>query len=147
MFGGYWGAPDDTAAALLPGGWLRTGDIVTMSEDGFVTIIDRLKELIITGGFNVSPTEVEQALAQHPDIESAAVVGLRRPSGGEEVTAAVVMKPGAVFDATALRDFCRQHLTAYKIPKKLVQVDELPRSQVGKVLRRTVRDQLVARED
>lgn len=147
VFGGYWGAPDDTAAALLPGGWLRTGDIVTMSEDGFVTIIDRLKELIITGGFNVSPTEVEQALAQHPDIESAAVVGLGRPSGGEEVTAAVVMKPGAVFDATALRDFCRQHLTAYKIPKKLVQVDELPRSQVGKVLRRTVRDQLVARED
>lgn len=144
VFGGYWGAPDDTAAALLPGGWLRTGDIVTMSEDGFVTIIDRLKELIITGGFNVSPTEVEQTLTQHPDVESAAVVGLRRPSGGEDVAAAVVMKPGAAFDATALRDFCRQHLTAYKIPKKVVQVDELPRSQVGKVLRRTVRDQLVA---
>ncbi|WP_100814356.1 long-chain-fatty-acid--CoA ligase [Microbacterium lacus] len=144
VFGGYWGAPDDTAVALLPGGWLRTGDIVTMSEDGFVTIIDRLKELIITGGFNVSPTEVEQTLTQHPDVESAAVVGLRRPSGGEDVAAAVVMKAGAAFDATALRDFCRQHLTAYKIPKKVVQVDELPRSQVGKVLRRTVRDQLVA---
>ncbi|MDO8382788.1 MAG: long-chain-fatty-acid--CoA ligase [Microbacterium sp.] len=143
VFGGYWGAPDDTAVALLPGGWLRTGDIVTMSEDGFVTIIDRLKELIITGGFNVSPTEVEQTLTQHPDVESAAVVGLRRPSGGEDVAAAVVMKPGAAFDATALRDFCRQHLTAYKIPKKVVQVDELPRSQVGKVLRRTVRDQLL----
>lgn len=147
VFGGYWGAPDDTAVALLPGGWLRTGDIVTMSEDGFVTIIDRLKELIITGGFNVSPTEVEQTLTQHPDVESAAVVGLRRPSGGEDVAAAVVMKPGAVFDAAALRDFCRQHLTAYKIPKKVVQVDELPRSQVGKVLRRTVRDQLVALTD
>lgn len=143
VFGGYWNAPDETVAALLPGGWLRTGDIVTMSEDGFVTIIDRLKELIITGGFNVSPTEVEQALMLHPDVDSAAVVGLRRPSGGEDVAAAVVMKPGAVFDASALRDFCRQHLTAYKIPKKVVQVDELPRSQVGKVLRRTVRDQLL----
>ncbi|WP_181003343.1 MULTISPECIES: long-chain-fatty-acid--CoA ligase [unclassified Microbacterium] len=143
VFGGYWNAPDETVAALLPGGWLRTGDIVTMSEDGFVTIIDRLKELIITGGFNVSPTEVEQALMLHPDVDSAAVVGLRRPSGGEDVAAAVVMKPGAVFDASALRDFCRQHLTAYKIPKKIVQVDELPRSQVGKVLRRTVRDQLL----
>ena len=143
VFGGYWNAPDETVAALLPGGWLRTGDIVTMSEDGFVTIIDRLKELIITGGFNVSPTEVEQALMLHPDVDSAAVVGLRRSSGGEDVAAAVVMKPGAVFDASALRDFCRQHLTAYKIPKKVVQVDELPRSQVGKVLRRTVRDQLL----
>ena len=146
VFGGYWSAPDDTAAALLPGGWLRTGDIVTMSEDGFVTIIDRLKELIITGGFNVSPTEVEQTLMQHPDVEAAAVVGLRRPSGGEDVAAAVVMKAGAVFDGTALRDFCRQHLTAYKIPKKVVQVDDLPRSQVGKVLRRTVRDQLAERD-
>ena len=143
VFRGYWNAPDDTAAALLADGWLRTGDIVTMSEDGFVTIIDRLKELIITGGFNVSPTEVEQTLMQHPDVESAAVVGLHRPSGGEDVAAAVVMRPGAVFDATALRDFCRQHLTAYKIPKRVVQVDELPRSQVGKVLRRTVRDRLL----
>lgn len=142
VFGGYWRAPDATAAALLPGGWLRTGDIVTMSEDGFVTIIDRLKELIITGGFNVSPSEVEQALMLHPDVEAAAVVGLRRPSGGEDVAAAVVMKPGAVFDAAALRDFCRQHLAAYKVPKKVVHVEDLPRSQVGKVLRRTVRDQL-----
>ncbi len=142
VFRGYWNAPDATADALLPGGWLRTGDIVTMSEDGFVTIIDRLKELIITGGFNVSPSEVEQALLLHPDIEGAAVVGLRRPSGGEDVAAAVVVKSGAVFDAAAIRDFCRQHLTAYKVPKKVVQVDELPRSQVGKVLRRTVRDQL-----
>ena len=142
VFGGYWNAPDATTAALLPGGWLRTGDIVTMSEDGFVTIIDRLKELIITGGFNVSPSEVELALMLHPDIEAAAVVGLRRPSGGEDVAAAVVMKSGAVFDAAAIRDFCRQHLTAYKVPKKVVQVDDLPRSQVGKVLRRSVRDQL-----
>jgi long-chain acyl-CoA synthetase len=144
VFRGYWNDADATAAALLPGGWLRTGDIVTMSEDGFVTIVDRLKELIITGGFNVSPSEVEQALILHPDVEEAAVVGLRRDGGGEDVTAAVVMRPGAVFDAAALRDFSRQHLTAYKVPKRIVAVEALPRNQVGKVLRRVVRDDLTS---
>jgi len=144
VFQGYWNRPEDTAATLLPGGWLRTGDIVTMSEDGFVTVVDRLKELIITGGFNVSPTEVEQALVLHPDVVEAAVVGFPRAGGGEDVAAAVVMRPGAVFDAGALRDFCRLHVTAYKIPRRIVAVDELPRNQVGKVLRRVVRDQLSA---
>lgn len=142
VFQGYWNRPDDTAAVLLPGGWLRTGDIVTMSDDGFVTIVDRLKELIITGGFNVSPSEVEQALVLHPDVEEAAVVGLRRPAGGEDVTAAVVMRAGAVFDAGALRDFTRTHITAYKVPKRIVEVESLPRNQLGKVLRRVVRDSL-----
>lgn len=142
VFQGYWERPDETASVLLPEGWLRTGDIVVVSEDGFVTVIDRLKELIITGGFNVSPSEVEQVLLLHPDVEGAAVVGLARPSGGEDVVAAVVMRDGAVFDATALRDFTRPHLTAYKVPKRIVEVAELPRSQIGKVLRRTVRENL-----
>ncbi|MFZ4895058.1 long-chain-fatty-acid--CoA ligase [Plantibacter sp. Mn2098] len=144
VFQGYWGRPDDTAETLLDGGWLRTGDIVTVSEDGFVTVIDRVKELIITGGFNVSPSEVEETLTSHPDVESAAVVGLPRSSGGEDVAAAVVLRPGAAFDAGALRDFCRTRLTAYKVPKKVVQVDDLPKSLIGKVLRRQVRDELVA---
>jgi long-chain acyl-CoA synthetase len=147
VFRGYWNDVDATTAALLPGGWLRTGDIVTMSDDGFVTIVDRLKELIITGGFNVSPSEVEQALILHPDIDEAAVVGLRRDAGGEDVAAAVVMRSGAVFDAAALRDFSRQHLTAYKVPRRIVEVDALPRNQVGKVLRRVVRDELTAAKD
>lgn len=129
---------------MLEGGWLRTGDIVTVSEDGFVTVIDRVKELIITGGFNVSPSEVEQVLIQHPDVADAAVVGLPRPSGGEEVVAAVVLADGAAFDANALRDFGRSHLTAYKVPRRVVQVDDLPRSQIGKVLRRRVREELLA---
>ena len=146
MFQGYWGRPDETAAVLLPDGWLRTGDIVTASEDGFVTIIDRVKELIITGGFNISPTEVEQVLALHPDVVASAVVGLPREGGGEIVAAAVVMRPDSVFDAKALRDFCRSHVTAYKVPKQIVQVDDLPRSQIGKVLRRVVRDELLAAE-
>ncbi len=142
VFQGYWGRPDETRAVLLQDGWLRTGDIVTESKDGFVTVVDRIKELIITGGFNVSPSEVEDVLMTHPDVEEAAVVGLPRSSGGEDVTAAVVLKPGADFDAEALRDFCRSRLAAYKVPKQVVQWDELPRSLVGKVLRRTVRDQL-----
>ncbi|WP_235566702.1 long-chain-fatty-acid--CoA ligase [Microbacterium sp. Root61] len=144
VFQGYWGRPDETRAVLLPGGWLRTGDIVTESHDGFVTVVDRIKELIITGGFNVSPSEVEDVLMTHPDVVEAAVVGLPRASGGEDVTAAVVLKSGSAFDAEALRDFCRTRLTAYKVPKRVVQLDELPRSLVGKVQRRMVRDELVA---
>jgi long-chain acyl-CoA synthetase len=144
VFKGYWRRPGDTAATLLPGGWLRTGDIVTVSDDGFVAVIDRLKEIIITGGFNVSPSEVEDALVGHPDIEGAAVVGLPRDSGDEEVAAAVVLRDGASFDSGALRDFCRSHLAAYKVPKRIIQVDELPRSLIGKVLRREVRDNLIA---
>ncbi|MCI2959493.1 long-chain-fatty-acid--CoA ligase [Agromyces atrinae] len=143
VFQGYWGRPGDTAATLLAGGWLRTGDIVTVSDDGFVSIVDRLKELIITGGFNVSPTEVEETLQSHPDVADAAVVGLVHAGGGEQVTAAVVPREGATFDAEALRDYCRLHLAAYKVPRRIIEVDDLPRSLIGKVLRREVRDRLV----
>ncbi|WP_291043177.1 long-chain-fatty-acid--CoA ligase [Herbiconiux sp.] len=144
VFQGYWGRPGDTAAALLDGGWLRTGDIASVSADGFVTIVDRLKELIITGGFNVSPSEVEDALASHPDVEAAAVVALPRASGGEDVAAAVVLKSGASLDVDALRDYCRTRLAAYKVPRRIVAVDDLPRSLIGKVLRKQVRERLLA---
>jgi len=147
VFQGYWGKPTDTATALLDGGWLRTGDIATVSPDGFVTIVDRLKELIITGGFNVSPTEVEEALVSHPDVESAAVVAVPRPHGGEDVGAAIVLRSGATLDVEALREYCRTRLAAYKIPKRIVQVEDLPRSLIGKVLRRQVREQLIAGPD
>jgi long-chain acyl-CoA synthetase len=144
VFQGYWQRPGETAAALLEGGWLRTGDIASVSPDGFVTIVDRLKELIITGGFNVAPTEVEDALQTHPDIAEASVVALPRPSGGEDVAAAVVMRPGATLDVEALRDHCRSRLAAYKVPRRIVEVDELPRSLIGKVLRREVRERLLS---
>ncbi len=144
VFQGYWRRPGDTADVLLADGWLRTGDIAEVSADGFVTIVDRLKELIITGGFNVSPTEVEDALQAHPDVVAAAVVGLPRASGGEEVAAAVVLRDGARLDDGALRDFCRTRLTPYKVPRRIVVVDELPRSLIGKVLRRQVRDRMLA---
>ncbi|QLD11355.1 long-chain-fatty-acid--CoA ligase [Microbacterium oleivorans] len=144
VFSGYWRRPEETADALLPGGWLRTGDIAVVGADGFVTIVDRLKELIITGGFNVSPSEVEDTLHAHPDVESAAVVAAPRSSGGEEVVAAVVLREGAELDVEGLRDFCRTRLAAYKVPRRIVAVDDLPRSLIGKVLRRQVREQLLA---
>lgn len=145
VFQGYWRRDDETAKALLPDGWLRTGDVATVSPDGFVTIVDRLKELIITGGFNVSPTEVEQTLESHPDVAAAAVVAVPRGDGGEAVAAAVVLREGAAIETDALRDYCRQHLTAYKVPRRIVVVDDLPRSLIGKVLRRQVRDQILAK--
>lgn len=143
VFQGYWGRSGETADVLLADGWLRTGDIAEVSADGFVTIVDRLKELIITGGFNVSPSEVEDALEAHPDVVAAAVVGLPRSSGGEEVAAAVVLRAGAALDTDALRDFCRTRLTPYKVPRRITAVDDLPRSLIGKVLRRQVRDRLL----
>ncbi|MGV8886268.1 MAG: long-chain-fatty-acid--CoA ligase [Microbacteriaceae bacterium] len=144
VFTGYWNRPTETAETLLPGGWLRSGDLATVSADGFVTIVDRKKELIITGGFNVAPTEVEAALLSHPSIADAAVVGLPSTSGGEDVTAVVVVAAGHTLDSASVRAHCRTLLSAYKVPRTVVERDELPRSLIGKVLRRVVRDELIA---
>jgi long-chain acyl-CoA synthetase len=144
VFQGYWNRPTDTAETLLDGGWLRTGDIASVSPDGFVTIVDRLKEIIITGGFNVSPSEVEDALVAHPDIEAAAVVALPKPRGGEDVAAAIVVRDGVDLEPDAVRDFCKTRLAAYKVPRRVIIVDDLPRSLVGKVLRREVRERLMS---
>ncbi|TFD73408.1 long-chain-fatty-acid--CoA ligase [Cryobacterium fucosi] len=144
VFSGYWDQPSESAKVLLEGGWLRTGDIVRVSADGFITVVDRIKELIITGGFNVSPSEVEAALLSHPDVADAAAVGLPSRNGGEDVVAAVVLTGGAALDVEELRAYCRTRLSAYKVPRNIVQVDELPRSLVGKVLRREVRASLTA---
>lgn len=142
VFAGYWNRKEETEQAMLPGGWLRTGDIGVMSEDGFLTIVDRLKELIVTGGFNVSPSEVEAAMRAFPGIAEVSVVGLPRRTGGEDVAAAVVMTPGVPFDAAAIRAFLKEKLVTYKVPKKILEVSELPRSMVGKVLRRYVREHI-----
>lgn len=143
VFSGYWNRPDETARVLLPGGWLRTGDIVTMDADGFVTVVDRIKELIITGGFNVYPSEVEEALRRIPGVVEAAAVGV--PSAdGEEVVAAVVLDVAVAGTPEAIRTACRAHLAGYKVPRRVVVVEDLPRSQIGKILRREVRDRLLA---
>lgn len=138
VFSGYWNNPDETAKTLLPGGWLRTGDVVTVDADGFTTIVDRLKELIITGGFNVAPSEVEEELRQHPDIVEVCVVGIPAGSTGETVAATVVLRPGAQLDERALRSWGKERLAAYKVPHRFVSVDELPKSMLGKVIRKDV---------
>ncbi len=143
VFQGYWNNPEETAKALTPDGWLRTGDVVTVDPDGFTTIVDRAKELIITGGFNVSPSEVESVLCQHPDVADAAVVAKALERGGEMVVAAVELVPGAELDEEALREFCRGNLAAYKVPKHVVAIGDMPRSMLGKILRKQVREQVL----
>ncbi|TFC66883.1 long-chain-fatty-acid--CoA ligase [Cryobacterium sp. TMT2-4] len=143
VFQGYWNNPEETAKALLPGGWMRTGDIVTVDADGFTTIVDRAKELVITGGFNVSPSEVEAVLRLHADVVDAAVVGKALERGGEMVVAAVELKPGVPLDEDALREHCREHLAAYKIPRRIVTIEDMPRSMLGKILRKQVREQVL----
>lgn len=142
VFGGYYGKPEETQQVFVDG-WFRTGDIVTIDESGFVRIVDRIKELIITGGFNVAPTEVEIALRQHPQVEDAAVVGLPSVHSGEEVVAAIVPAPGVSLDEESVREFARGILTPYKVPRRIFVVDELPKSLIGKVLRRQVRESLL----
>lgn len=142
VFGGYYGKPEETDKVFVDG-WFRTGDIVTIDEAGFVRIVDRIKELIITGGFNVAPTEVEIALRQHPQVEDAAVVGLPSEHSGEEVVAAIVPVAGATLDEESVREFARGILTPYKVPRRIFVVDELPKSLIGKVLRRQVRESLL----
>lgn len=141
VFAGYWQNEEETAKTLLPGGWLRTGDIVTVDEDGFVTIIDRVRELIITGGFNVAPSEVEHILIKHPSIDEAAVVG-HGSGSGEDVIAAVVIAKGVTLDTEEVRNFCREYLAAYKVPRRIVPVQELPKSMLGKVLRKQAKAQI-----
>ncbi|WP_449279834.1 AMP-binding protein [Leucobacter sp. GX0328] len=144
VFTGYWNRPEETAATLLDGGWVRTGDLVVQDEDGFVTVVDRKKELIITGGFNVSPSEVERVVNTVAGVAESAVVGVPRGGGAEVVTAAVVLEPGASFDEAAAREAAREHLAEFKRPTTYVVWEELPKSLIGKVLRRRVRDTLVA---
>lgn len=145
VFQGYWNKPEETAATLLEGGWLRTGDIVEVDPDGFVSVVDRIKEIIITGGFNVMPSEVEATLRQFPGVTDAAVVGMPQPDGSEEVVAAVTVDEGVELDTQAVRDYCRTQLTAYKVPRRVEVVEDLPRSIIGKVLHRQVRDELLSR--
>jgi long-chain acyl-CoA synthetase len=144
VFSGYWNNPDETSRVLLPDGWLRTGDVVVQDADGFTAIVDRVKELIITGGFNVSPSEVEAVLRSHPDVVDAAVVGLPTALGGERVAAAVQMRDGSHFDEATLRGYAKGRLAAYKVPRQIVAVPELPQSMLGKVLRKVVRESLMS---
>jgi long-chain acyl-CoA synthetase len=135
---GYWNMPDETATTLRDG-WLYTGDIARMDEDGYFYIVERKKDMIIAGGFNVYPREVEEVLYSHPKVLEAAVIGIPDPYRGETVKAFVVLKPGQEATEDELRTFCRSQLTAYKVPTSIEFRPELPKSGVGKVLRKMLR--------
>ncbi len=134
---GYWLRPEATAEAI-PDGWLRTGDLGRQDEDGYLFIVDRKKDLIIRGGFNVYPRELEEVLYEHPAVAEAAVVGVPHPTLGEEVGAAVVLKPGAAATPEELRAFCKERVAAYKYPRHVWLEAALPKTATGKLLRREV---------
>ena len=135
---GYWQRSDATAEAIDAQGWFKTGDIATIDADGYVKIVDRKKDMINVSGFKVFPNEVEDALAEHPDIIEAAVVGMEDEESGELVKAFVVSTNSALTEKQ-VREFARQSLTAYKVPSSVEFRDELPKTNVGKVLRRELK--------
>jgi long-chain acyl-CoA synthetase len=140
---GYWNRPDETAKVMLPGGWLRTGDVGRMDERGYVYIEDRKKDMILVSGFNVYPNEVEGVAASHPGVLEAAAVAQPDEHSGEVVALYVVRKDPALTDR-ALIDFCRQSLAAYKVPRHVYFRQELPKSNVGKILRKVLREERVS---
>jgi long-chain acyl-CoA synthetase len=139
VFPGYWQDDDATAAALTPDGWLRTGDMAVVDDHGHLSLVDRLKDVIIVSGFNVYPTEVEDVLVAHPAVEAAAVVGVPHPHSGEAVKAFVVPAPGSHVETDELVEHAGRYLARYKTPSTIEFVDELPQSATGKVMRRALR--------
>jgi long-chain acyl-CoA synthetase len=135
---GYWERPEASEEAIDDDGWFRTGDMAKVDEDGYFFIVDRKKDLIIRGGYNVYPREVEEVLYEHPAIQEAAVVGVPDDSLGEEVGAAVVLKKGESLDADELKAYVKEQLAAYKYPRKVWFEDELPKGPTGKILKREI---------
>jgi fatty-acyl-CoA synthase len=138
---GYWNRPEATAAAIDLEGWFHTGDVGYLDEEGFLFVADRIKDMVITGGENVYPAEVESVLYTHPDVADVTVIGLPDERWGEAVTAVVVVKPDAVVSLEELRTFAAERLARYKLPSRLELVDVLPRNPAGKVLKFALRDQ------
>jgi long-chain acyl-CoA synthetase len=138
VFQGYWNDAEATAAALTPDGWLRTGDVAVVDDDGQLFLVDRVKDLIIVSGFNVYPVEVEAVLLDHPAVESCGVVGVSHPYSGEAVKAYIVVSPGRSVEEDELIEYCAERLARYKCPEKVMFVDEIPLGTTGKVLRRSL---------
>jgi long-chain acyl-CoA synthetase len=136
---GYWRREDATAEAIDADGWFKTGDMAKVDEDGYFFIVDRKKELVIRGGFNIYPREIEEVLYEHPAVREAAVIGVPHDQLGEEVAAAVALKSGAEADAAELHDFVKQRVAAYKYPRHVWLFDELPKGPTGKILKREIK--------
>lgn len=129
VFSGYWRRPDATAAAFTSEGFFRTGDLASVSDDGYYTLLGRKSDLIISGGFNIYPREVEELLLEQEGVSEAAVVGVHDPVRGEVPVAYVV----GTFDAGELERVCREQLASFKVPRRFVQVESIPRTALGKV--------------
>lgn len=143
---GYWNAPEETTSTLTSDGWLHTGDICQIDEDGFFYVVDRRKDMIIASGFKVLPRDVEEVLFMHPKILEAVVAGIPHPTRGDDtVKAYIVPRPGAKLTVEEVKDFCRLHLAPYKVPREVEFRDELPKTVVGKVLRRILVEEEQAR--
>jgi long-chain acyl-CoA synthetase len=134
---GYWQRPEETAAAI-PDGWFRTGDMGRVDSDGYFTIVDRKKDMIIRGGYNVYPREIEEVLYEHAAVAEAAVIGVPHQYLGEDVAAAVALKPGASTTPDELREFVKSQVALYKYPRQLWIVDALPKGPTGKILKREI---------
>src|SRR5215510_3836872 len=134
---GYWQRPEATAEALRDG-WFHTGDLARVDEDGYFFIVDRKKDLIIRGGYNVYPREIEEVLYEHPAVAEAAVIGVPHPALGEEVGAAVALKDGTTATPDELREFVKTRIAAYKYPRAVWIVDNLPKGPTGKIQRREI---------
>ena len=135
---GYWNLPEATKATITPEGWLNTGDVGRVDTDGYFYIVDRTKDLIIRGGYNVYPREIEEVLYEHPAVAEAAVIGIPHDSLGEEVGAAVALKKGASAEPDELRDYVKARVAAYKYPRQIWLLDELPKGPTGKVQKRDI---------
>jgi fatty-acyl-CoA synthase len=139
---GYWNRPDATADAIDAEGWFHSGDVGYLDEDGFLFISDRLKDMVISGGENVYPAEVEGVLYKHEAIAEVAVIGLPDAKWGEAVTAVVALKEGKTLTLEALREWAQPYLAKYKLPLRLHVVEALPRNPAGKVLKFVLKEQL-----
>jgi long-chain acyl-CoA synthetase len=142
VMAGYWKRPDETAKVTTSDGYFRTGDVAVMLPDGQVKIVDRMKDMVLVSGFNVYPNEVEDVLTKHPGVLEAAVIGLPDEHSGEVVAAYVVRKDEGL-TVEDLRKYCRENLTGYKVPRRIEFRDNLPKTNVGKVLRRALRDEVL----
>jgi long-chain acyl-CoA synthetase len=141
---GYYNRPDETAQVLRDG-WLYTGDIGKMDEDGYFYIVGRKKDMIIAGGYNIYPREIDEILYEHPKILEACAIGVPDPHRGETVKAFVVLKPGESATEQEIIEYCKTKLAAYKVPKMIEFRQELPKSTVGKVLRRVLKEEEMAK--
>jgi len=136
---GYFKLPEQTAAAFDENGYFRTGDMGRFDADGHLYITGRIKEMLIIGGENVFPREIEEVLDKHPTVAASAVIGVMDESRGEVPVAFVELKEGEKFDETALRKFCREHLAQFKVPRDIRSIEKLPRNPTGKIMRRELK--------